>query len=636
MGKPPTPPRRSPIDSVSIGFAGDSTTSRKAVERAIRMVWVGPLLGSEGTLEEIPSKVDRDLLPKLLKEWKTRLSFRAPDMLHGRGTLDIALEFSDLRDFRPERVLECVPTLKSFAAVRSIIERLRNEPIDLSTLVDQVMEAGAEEAWAHDFKAMVSSSGVERSGDHSPLAVRTSNPKQSGHGDPLSDILDLVDLPQGHVTGSTDGGHLAPRAQTEDPLQNLVRRLGGATGRSRGLEKEVAAHMVRDLDKMLGAQLAAILHHPDFVRLETAWRGLKFLVDRTDFKKGVVLEVLAASKEDLPDVLERFLVSRERDGGVSVPLVALWIDFEFDSTVRDIEMLGKLGEIGEGLSIPVVAAVGPSFFGVNSMEQIEQQSPLWDFFKRPEFIPFAALRGKSCAGSIALALPRVLSRVPYGKGSPTRGMVWDETAYKTWPRACWNRPLGVIASAVTSSQARQGWPTGIIGPTEGRVENLPIAPIAGDDSRSAMVPVDAALTEPTIEELSDAGFTVLSAPRNADYACVASAPMLSRAASSGQLGTSRSSTVETTLPYQMLVALVAGIVRGLAADLHAIARDEIAEHFRAGLAAGLGISDHDRLEVLVTPAESGLGRHSVEIQMKLPFRISGEEPAMNLTLDVGP
>lgn len=68
---------------------------------------------------------------------------------------------------------------------------------------------------------------------------------------------------------------------------------------------------IASVDQRLGDQLDAILHHPDFQRLEAAWRGLKFLVDQTDFRKNVHIEVLDVDKEtlrrdfeDAPDVVQ--------------------------------------------------------------------------------------------------------------------------------------------------------------------------------------------------------------------------------------------------------------------------------------------------------------------------------------------
>ena len=49
----------------------------------------------------------------------------------------------------------------------------------------------------------------------------------------------------------------------------------------------------------LSAQVNEILHHPKVQTLESAWRGLKFLIDRTDFRENIKVEMLNATKEDL-------------------------------------------------------------------------------------------------------------------------------------------------------------------------------------------------------------------------------------------------------------------------------------------------------------------------------------------------
>lgn len=51
------------------------------------------------------------------------------------------------------------------------------------------------------------------------------------------------------------------------------------------INKHRVDQMIAELDRLLGKQMDAILHHPDFQALESAWRGLKLLVDRTDFRK---------------------------------------------------------------------------------------------------------------------------------------------------------------------------------------------------------------------------------------------------------------------------------------------------------------------------------------------------------------
>ena len=57
--------------------------------------------------------------------------------------------------------------------------------------------------------------------------------------------------------------------------------------------------LIADLDRRLSAQVNLLLHHPAVQQLESAWRGLKHLVDHVDFRENIRLELVNASKHDL-------------------------------------------------------------------------------------------------------------------------------------------------------------------------------------------------------------------------------------------------------------------------------------------------------------------------------------------------
>ena len=59
------------------------------------------------------------------------------------------------------------------------------------------------------------------------------------------------------------------------------------------------------LDALLSAQVNAILHHPQFQRLEASWRGLYFLAEQADGAEGVKVRVLSASWKQLARDLDR-------------------------------------------------------------------------------------------------------------------------------------------------------------------------------------------------------------------------------------------------------------------------------------------------------------------------------------------
>ena len=57
--------------------------------------------------------------------------------------------------------------------------------------------------------------------------------------------------------------------------------------------------MIAELDKRLTAQVNEVLHNPDFQKLESAWRSLRYVVERVDFRENIRMEILNLDKESL-------------------------------------------------------------------------------------------------------------------------------------------------------------------------------------------------------------------------------------------------------------------------------------------------------------------------------------------------
>ena len=90
------------------------------------------------------------------------------------------------------------------------------------------------------------------------------------------------------------------------------------------VKKALVDRMIAEIDATLSQQVDEILHHPQFQALESAWRGLQLLVERTNFRESIKLEILNASKQDLLEDFEDFVVEEtpmagraraRRDGG---------------------------------------------------------------------------------------------------------------------------------------------------------------------------------------------------------------------------------------------------------------------------------------------------------------------------------
>ena len=65
------------------------------------------------------------------------------------------------------------------------------------------------------------------------------------------------------------------------------------------VEQKMVDEMIAEIDRKLSKQVDEILHDGEFQKMESAWRGLKSLVDRTDFRENTKIEMLSLAKEEL-------------------------------------------------------------------------------------------------------------------------------------------------------------------------------------------------------------------------------------------------------------------------------------------------------------------------------------------------
>lgn len=153
-------------------------------------------------------------------------------------------------------------------------------------------------------------------------------------------------------------------------------------------------YWITDIDEKISRQLNVLLHQRDFQQLESAWRGLKFLVDHTDFSQSVRIELLDVSKEalrqdfeDAPDVAQsglfRHTYTEEYDTPGAHPISALISDYAFDNSAQDVTLQRDLSKVAAAAHMPFIGAVSPRFFGRASMEEVASIRDLDDHFDRP-------------------------------------------------------------------------------------------------------------------------------------------------------------------------------------------------------------------------------------------------------------
>lgn len=329
--------------------------------------------------------------------------------------------------------------------------------------------------------------------------------------------------------------------------------------------------LLATIDGLLGRQIDAVLHHAAFQTLESAWRGLQFLVDRTDFRRNVQIEVLDVAKEalrhdfeDTPELIQSGLFQhtyvQEFDTPGGHPIAAVIANYEFDASAKDISLLRNISKIAAAAHMPVIAAVSPAFFERVSMEEVAGIRDLPGLSERPLYLKWKAFRETEDARYVGLTLPRFLARLPYGSDTtPVHAFNYIEQVRHGGRDAfLWANTAFAFAVNLVRSFVRNGWCVQIRGPQAGGlIRDLPVHLYDLDTGHLGKITTDALIPETREFELADFGLIALSYTSNHDYACFYSAHSTQKAAAFDAPDAAANSRINARLPYIFLLSRIA-------------------------------------------------------------------------------
>jgi type VI secretion system protein ImpC len=281
---------------------------------------------------------------------------------------------------------------------------------------------------------------------------------------------------------------------------------------------------IADIDRLVSLQLNEVMHHPDLQRLEATWRGLKYLLSQSETGAGLKIKVLNVSKKDLLRDLQRapefdqsamFKKVYEEEFGVfgGAPFAALVGDYEFGRSGQDVELLEKISQVASAAHAPFLSAASPEMFNLENFTQLDAPRDLAKIFDTSEYARWKGFRESDDSRYIALTVPRMLLREPYGPTTvPIEAFNYDEHVDGTdHSKYLWGNAAWALASRVTQAFAKHGWCATIRGvEAGGLVEGLPVHNFRTDAGDVAMkCPTETPVTDRREKELADLGFAPL-------------------------------------------------------------------------------------------------------------------------------
>ncbi len=557
-------------------------------DRRFHLVLVSDL-GAGGRLTGL-TPTDADDFAALMGRARPQVAVALADPLGSDDSWELALVLDSLKAFEPAALVGQTPAGRWRLGVREKLaarRRGRLGPGELDAALRVAGEADASLAWLLE-----------------PPAAPPESPPAPPPG---GSILDMVDEPDESARVSADVERFAAQAGEPD------RRMSGAEVR------RLDALLTR-LDDELTRIADALLAHPEVRRVEAAWRGVKFLVDRVDFRAGVRLAVVDAPREEAVERFAEHVIQPAYDGQAPTPGMVLF-DYPVANTPVDLAMLDEVARYAASLPVPVAFPVEPAFFNIKGWRMLKNLPNLAGLIDSFAFAKWRSLRDQPHARTLVPVIGRFMLRPPWDAAPAAGGF-----AYRQRPRKIgellWAHGHLALAVCAARSFARHGWPTRMFGSEAGRIEDLPVVDNPNDPG-NPWGPGDLVLPDRRLDEPPAVGLNPLLSVRGKDDCLllggVSAARPVQRAGVSA-----RQAALEISLPYQQFAAVISDYLSNAVPALRGADADQIQQKLLFGLANLLGIRDSsemDAVQVGVAPHPEDPGRTLVQLRLAPPARI---------------
>ena len=393
-------------------------------------------------------------------------------------------------------------------------------------------------------------------------------------------MAEAENLAQGAATqtafGSSDFANLLQKEfrpksdQAKTAVEEAVKTLAEQALSNTALVSDDALRtiesIIAEIDKKLTEQVNLILHHEDFQQLESAWRGLHYLVNNTETDEMLKIRVFNISKKDLHKTLRKFkgtawdqspifkkIYEEEFGQFGGEPYGSLVADYYFDHSPPDVELLGEMSKIAASAHAPLITGTKPSLFQMDSWSELANPRDLTKIFQTPEYAAWRSLRESEDSRYVGLAMPRFLGRLPYGaKTDPVEEFAFEEeTEGADSNKYSWVNAAYAMAVNINKSFKQYGWCSRIRGiESGGAVEGLPTHTFPSDDGGvDQKCPTEIAISDRREAELAANGMMPLIFRKNSDLAAFIGAQSLHKPAEYDDPDASANANLAARLPY---------------------------------------------------------------------------------------
>jgi type VI secretion system protein ImpC len=389
-------------------------------------------------------------------------------------------------------------------------------------------------------------------------------------------LLDQI-VEQSRVAKST-----SEHERARDIISELVSQvMEGTVVMSDNLSATLDAR-VAELDRMISAQLSAVMHAPEFQKLERSWTGLHYLVKNSTSSTNQQVRMMNATKKELVKNFQSALefdqsaifkkVYEEEFGTFGgAPYGALIGDFEISRQPEDIYFLEQMSHVAAASHAPFITSAAPELFGIESYSDLGKPRDLAKVFDTVEYAKWKAFRESEDSRYVGITLPRFLGRLPF---NPADGMTVDGFNFvedvdgTDHQKYLWCNAAYAFATKLTKAFEDFGWCAAIRGVEGGGlVEDLPTHTFKTDEGEVALkCPTELAVTDRREKELSDLGFISLVHCKNTAYAAFFGAQSAQKAKKYANEAANANAVLSSQLQYIFAVSRIAHYMKAMMRD----------------------------------------------------------------------
>ncbi|WP_263385473.1 type VI secretion system contractile sheath large subunit [Granulicella arctica] len=356
--------------------------------------------------------------------------------------------------------------------------------------------------------------------------------------------------------------------------------LDGAMTLSKDAEATISARLAQ-IDRLISIQLNEVIHHPSFQKLEATWRGIKYLMDQSETNAMLKIKVLNASKKDLLRDLQRapefdqsalFKKVYEEEFGVfgGAPFAAMVGDYEFGRGPEDLELLEKIGQVASAAHAPFLSAASPQLLNLSDYTQLGAPRDMSKIFDSTEYAKWKSFRQSDDSRYVALTLPHILMRQPYGQDTKQiEAFAYEEAVDgRDHSKYLWGNAAFGLAARMTNSFSKSGWCAAIRGVEGGGlVEGLTAHNFTTDEGDVALkCPTEVTITDRREKELADQGFVPLVHCKGTDKAAFFSVQTVNKPKLYDKPEANANARLSAQLPYIMAMSRFAHYLKAMMRD----------------------------------------------------------------------